>query len=297
MTKNIENNKTPIEIVLAIDEDGFTTASAIYQWLEMEPANFSRWCKTNIINNSFFKEKIDYFVIKFDAETPTGGKIERTDYKVSSEMAKMLCMTSKSPKAIEAHQYFLNTEKALVVLYKEVKAQQELMLENQAKFAAQQKTMLIEQEEMKRDITEYKKTTDARMGVIESGYVTYEPSRWVKFICDRISLLAQHYEDAYTHEPYTFKKMFHFILDELEWRNPGFQDQIRETVRIYETNTGKTDGSKRPLQMIDYNTDLRYKFNHWVNHELYEMGIIDEEEDQDNEIAMLRRLFLPIAKF
>lgn len=37
-------SQTPIEIILQIDENGMTTASNPYAFLELEPKNFSRWC-------------------------------------------------------------------------------------------------------------------------------------------------------------------------------------------------------------------------------------------------------------
>ncbi len=50
-TTNIKTNtstQTPIEIALQIDENGMTTASNLYTFLELEPKNFSHWCLRNI---------------------------------------------------------------------------------------------------------------------------------------------------------------------------------------------------------------------------------------------------------
>lgn len=54
-------NKTPIEIALQIDENGMTTASKLYAFLELDPSNFSRWCSKNIVKNKFSTENVDYF--------------------------------------------------------------------------------------------------------------------------------------------------------------------------------------------------------------------------------------------
>lgn len=40
--------QTPIEIALGIDENGMTTAKKLYEFLEMDSRNYSRWCKSNI---------------------------------------------------------------------------------------------------------------------------------------------------------------------------------------------------------------------------------------------------------
>ena len=314
--------KTPIEIALEIDEDGYTTASSIYKWLELAPSNFARWCKTNIVENPFFEEGVDYFEVaengfffvmkknNYDEETAENGFFDimsknnfegdkkdgrgrpSTDYKVSSEMAKMLCMTSKSEKARVAHQYFVRTEKALVkatqLMISQIKEEIQLTCENfQAEIkAANEKIIALEDRSDK---------TDTRLGIIESGTVLYQPSRWVKHIISRIALLAEHYVDSKTGEPYSFARMFHFILDQLEYRYPGYNDRIREVEKVLIYNTGIKEN--RPIQIIDYDVDLRDKFNSFVNHELYNMGIIDEDEDQDEDLAMLRNLMPTVARF
>lgn len=42
---NSTSNQTPIEIALGIDENGYTTARALYEFLSGEKSNFSRWAK------------------------------------------------------------------------------------------------------------------------------------------------------------------------------------------------------------------------------------------------------------
>ena len=46
------SDKTPIEIALQIDKDGMTTLSKLYDFLEINPSNYSRWCRKNIINTT-----------------------------------------------------------------------------------------------------------------------------------------------------------------------------------------------------------------------------------------------------
>jgi len=55
------NYKTPIEVELGIDDKGMTTARKLYQFLELAPQNYSRWVKSNIIDNEFAAENEDYF--------------------------------------------------------------------------------------------------------------------------------------------------------------------------------------------------------------------------------------------
>lgn len=43
------SNLTPIEIALGIDENGMTTAKKLYEFLELDKSNYSRWLKRNIV--------------------------------------------------------------------------------------------------------------------------------------------------------------------------------------------------------------------------------------------------------
>ena len=44
---------TPIEVALGIDEKGMTTAKRLYDYLEMDKSHYSRWVKSNIMQNQF----------------------------------------------------------------------------------------------------------------------------------------------------------------------------------------------------------------------------------------------------
>lgn len=106
-------SQTPIEIALGIDEEGMTTARKLYSFLELAQGQFSRWCRRNIIENDFAMENEDYVRLDINVETPTGGVIQREDYKLSASFAKKLSMQSKSAKGEQARQYFLKVEDKL----------------------------------------------------------------------------------------------------------------------------------------------------------------------------------------
>lgn len=102
--------QTPIEIALGIDENGMTTARALYNFLQLRPGNFARWCKSNIVENQFAEEGTDYLRFFIDEETPTGGKIQREDYRLTASFAKKLSMMAKSEKGEQARKYFVGVE-------------------------------------------------------------------------------------------------------------------------------------------------------------------------------------------
>lgn len=97
--------QTPIEVALGIDENGMTTARALYEFLSGEKSNFSKWAKRNIEQNEFFEENKDWwgFVIV------TNGN-ECKDYRLTTDFAKHLSMESHSSKGKIARQYFIKVE-------------------------------------------------------------------------------------------------------------------------------------------------------------------------------------------
>ena len=96
---------TSIEISLGIDADGMTTARTLHEFLGMDKSNFSRWAKTNIEENEFYDDGKDWwgFVIV------TNGN-ECRDYKLTTDFAKHLSMSSHSAKGKIAREYFVSVE-------------------------------------------------------------------------------------------------------------------------------------------------------------------------------------------
>lgn len=109
------SSQTPIEIALKIDENGMTTASNLYAFLELEPKNFSHWCLRNIKKNKFAVENEDYIVFVIENENPKIGGRPKTDYKITSEFAKKLSMTGNTERHEQARQYFIACEQGLKV--------------------------------------------------------------------------------------------------------------------------------------------------------------------------------------
>lgn len=105
--------KTPIEIALGIDDDGFTTAKKLYVWLELNPAHYARWVKDNIVENPF-AEQNEYspLMVKTSKE---GGRPSQ-DYKIYVSLAKKIAMASHCERGNEARDYFIGCEQVLVKL-------------------------------------------------------------------------------------------------------------------------------------------------------------------------------------
>ena len=103
-------NKTPIEVLLKVDDDGTVSARNTYNFLKLDPSNFSRWAKTNIIDNGFAVEGEDYVRLVIKDETPTGGVITRDDFKLRISFAKKLCMRAGGERGEQARDYFIKVE-------------------------------------------------------------------------------------------------------------------------------------------------------------------------------------------
>lgn len=109
MDEIIKDTRTPIEIALDIDSNGMTNAKKLYEFLELDSRNYSRWCKTNIVENEFAEENVDYWSFVIDEErvfnpNPT------TDYRLTAHFAKKLCMKGNGERAEQAREYFSRIE-------------------------------------------------------------------------------------------------------------------------------------------------------------------------------------------
>lgn len=108
--KNEEFKQTPIEIALGIDEEGMTTARKLYEFLELNPSNYSKWCKRNILENEFAEEGKDFHSYQMTSE---GRGNFADNFRLAASFAKKLSMTAKSEKGEQARQYFIKTEDKL----------------------------------------------------------------------------------------------------------------------------------------------------------------------------------------
>lgn len=105
-----QTNLTPIEIALGIDEKGMTTARKLYEFLELNPGNYARWTKSNITENEFAEEGVDFHSSLMTSE---GRGNFAEDYKLNAPFAKKLSMTAKNDKGEQAREYFIKAEDKL----------------------------------------------------------------------------------------------------------------------------------------------------------------------------------------
>jgi phage anti-repressor protein len=108
-----EEEKTPIEIALGVDEEGMTTAKKLYAFLELHSNNYSRWLKKNIRENIFAEEGVDFFPLAKKGERSISAfeaNQQSADYKLTSSFAKKLAMSSQTRKGQEVLEYYVQVE-------------------------------------------------------------------------------------------------------------------------------------------------------------------------------------------
>ena len=87
------------------------SARELYQELGLSKTNFSKWIKVNLLDNPFFTENIDFITTRIKYESAKDIIKEIEDYQVTIDTAKHLAMLSKTEKAYNIRNYFIEVEK------------------------------------------------------------------------------------------------------------------------------------------------------------------------------------------
>jgi len=168
---------TPIEIALGVDEKGRTTSKKLYEFLELDARNYSRWCKTNITKNEFAEENVDF--IPFVINEEWGGS-KTYDYKLSASFAKKLAMGTHNIKGDMAQQYFIKIEEGVKqksIDYSQLSSETIMILKLGKKIAEHE----IEQNKLKATVNETKEEVQTIRNTI-----TINPKAEWKKKCNKI---------------------------------------------------------------------------------------------------------------
>lgn len=178
--------QTPIEIALGVDENGMTTASKLYAFLELSPSNYSKWCKTNITENEFAEENVDF--VRFVVEYESGvGKKEREDFKLTSKFARKLSMTQKNHRGEEARDYFTGLEdraKEITINRQQLSPQMQMFYA----IADGQAKMELEQKRLAKEVEEVKQTQNAIVDTFQKVDDAEDFQQWAN---DKIARIAE----------------------------------------------------------------------------------------------------------
>lgn len=246
------SNQTPIEIALGIDEQGMTTAKKLYEFLELNPKNYSRWVKSNITENNFAEENVDYRAFVINEEW--GGQAT-TDYKLTSHFAKKLSMKGNGEKAEQAREYFTRVEE---------KAKEIALIKNEVtKDNAEQLQALIKaMSTMAESITTVTKSIaniDNRLTSLETDKKVLNAPKndnWYSANLDKIVEISNA-------KGYSVKKVAHLILAHL-----GKKYNLDKAENLYIKETGKVPSYA--LDIIDYFPEMQGEATNYLNSMLIE---------------------------
>nr|DAX05433.1 MAG TPA: AntA/AntB antirepressor [Bacteriophage sp.] len=174
--------QTPIEIALGVDENGMTTARALYEFLELAQGQFSRWAKTNIEQNEFYEENKDWW--GFDIVS-NGNNCK--DYRLTTDFAKHLSMESHSSKGKIARQYFITVEdkaKEMAINRSQLSPQMQMFYA----IADGQAKMELEQKRQAEQMNRIEQKQDA---IVETFQKTDSVEDFQKWANDRIAQIAE----------------------------------------------------------------------------------------------------------
>ena len=94
--------------LISINSNKTVNARNLYKFLELASGQFARWAKSNIVENKFAEQEVDYEGVDTVVE---GNNV--IDYELSIEFAKKLCMVSHTKRGEQARQYFIECERRL----------------------------------------------------------------------------------------------------------------------------------------------------------------------------------------
>ena len=178
---NKNNFQTPIEMALGIDENSMTTARKLYEFLELSKGQFSRWAKTNIIDNEFAEENVDYWGFDIVVE----GNATK-DYRLTAHFAKKLSIKGTGIKAEQAREYFTQLEervKQKVIDRSQLSPQMQMFYA----IADSQAKMELEQKRQAEQLNRIEQKQETIVQTFTKGASEQETTQWVNHCITKIA--------------------------------------------------------------------------------------------------------------
>lgn len=242
------NFQTPIEIALGIDENGMTTAKKLYDFLELNPAHFARWCRRNITENEFAEESVDFW-----AFTPNGERDfnpnPTTDYKLTAHFAKKLSVKGNSAKAEEAREYFTQLEekaKQHVIDRTQLSPQTQLMLTMSEAIARTELEQKRQSEQLNRLENNQKALTDTFQSTPDSESF----QQWANKCLSKIAESPKFDKQEGRQKNYVYAKNESYARLKRKW-NCNLDDRVaRAKRRAMENNPGITKAQLNAINKL-----------------------------------------------
>lgn len=252
------STQTPIEIALQIDENGMTTLSALYSFLQLDQSHYKRWYNKNIINNDFATENIDYVIIRPNGENSKGGR-PTLDFKLTSDFAKQLSMSVKNERGQEARKYFIACEQGLKVAAQKLQSSVDTY-----KLASAIENINTTLTYINTRLTKLEEQSEQQPQTENTYKKPYNP--WFAKMQPKYKLLEEYFD-------ITRGKLYHNILLELENLYDVNTQQIQADY-CYENNIS----SCYPLEPYEFSPKYRDMIEEIVNSNLIKYGIASEDD-------------------
>lgn len=247
--------QTPIEIALGIDENGMTTAKRLYEFLELNPSNYARWCKSNITDNEFAEENIDFKPFFINDEC--GGQAT-TDFKLTAHFAKKLSCKGNGERAEQAREYFTTVEEKVkqVAIDRAQLSPQMQMVMSMAESMARQE---LEQKKQAEQIAKVEEKVDSMKEIF-----TTPIGDWKSEINSRVREIAikgeMKYQELYNQMYGELENTAHCSLKRLQENKKKRMEKAGNTNAAIKDGTTKIAiiAEKPQLQAIFENIVRRY---------------------------------------
>lgn len=264
------STQTPIEIALKIDENGMTTASQLYSFLELNPSNFSKWCNRNIKNNKFATENVDYFRFVLEYESANNIKTKtRTDYHLTSEFAKKLSMTGNSERHEQARDYFIACEQGLKTATTKLKSQQYSLEPLFDAITTLTQTIAS----MQQDISSIKESSQKKK-LPEKKY-----SRWKTNTFSKLNTLTQ-YANENSDQTLQLKDTIHITINELE---DTYNIELSDYVQVYKSEFN-LETEPYAIDVINHYKDIRDMYTLVLDHIMEKLNLNTRDKSTDKNI-------------
>ena len=268
------SSQTPIEIALKIDEDGMTTASNLYEFLELNPTQFSRWCKRNIVNNKFATEYTDYVCFDILVDSAVKGQT-KTDYKITSEFAKKLSMTGNTDRHEQARQYFIACEQGLKI--------------------ATQKLQYIPNNSTNEKLIELLTSMDNRLSKLEEQsnkkkLPEKKYSRWKTNTFKKLNTLLS-YVNKNSDENLKLSEIIHLVIGETE---DTYSIELNDYTDAYKSEFD-LDTTPYAIDVINHYKDIRDMFTLTLDSIMEKLHITEAADCNGNGINRIRNIFDELA--
>lgn len=267
------SSHTPIEIALKIDENGMTTASYLYAFLELEPKNFARWCNTNIKKNKFAIENEDYisFVIQEERHNPK----PKTDYKITSEFAKKLSMTGNTDRHEQARQYFIACEQGLKI--------------------ATQRLQSVPNNSTNEKLIELLTSMDNRLSKLEEQpnkkkIPEKKYSRWKTNTFKKLNTLLS-YVNENSDENLKLSEIIHLVIGETE---DTYSIELNDYTDAYKSEFD-LDTTPYAIDVINHYKDIRDMFTLTLDSIMEKLHIAEDTDCNGNGINRTKNIFDELA--